>query len=233
MEQSRSTSPSPRVLEGLAKALRLNSFERAHLFRLARPDLQSEPRADVSRSLKEPFGSILQGLAPHPAYAINARWDVVAWNEPAARLLGGFGPPGDPRRNVLVRLFVDPEWRRLFVNWETIARSAVQQFRGTAAGLFGKPEFDRFIGALEKASPDFAACWEHPLVQGPPACRKVLMHPGVGRMSFDYATFRPDSADQDVRFTIYTPADEETACRLRALPSEGGAGARATDVAAE
>jgi transcriptional regulator with XRE-family HTH domain len=220
MEQARRTSPSPRVLAGLAWALRLDPFERSHLFRLARPDLvraDGEVEPVTGGELQGPLAATLRGLAPHPAYAFDARWDVLDWNEPAARVFGEFGPPGDRRRNVLARLFLDADWRRLFVDWERIASSAVRQFRAATAGLLGDPQHERFVQGLRDASPELTASWAEPAIEGPPAWRKVLQHPAAGRMTFDYATFRPDGAADDVRFTIYTSADPSTGRRLRSL----------------
>jgi transcriptional regulator with XRE-family HTH domain len=110
MEQARPTNPSLRVLDGLARALQLDAAEREQLIRLARPDLRPAPPA--SRGLSAPLTTLLHGLAPHPAYATNVRGDVIAWNAPAARLLGDFAAPGCG--NLLRRLFLDPAWRRLF-----------------------------------------------------------------------------------------------------------------------
>src|SRR5690606_11819955 len=39
LEQARPVRVSPRVLDGLSRALRLDAVKRAYLFRLARPDL--------------------------------------------------------------------------------------------------------------------------------------------------------------------------------------------------
>src|SRR5262249_213738 len=145
MEQSRATSPSPRVLDSLAKALQLSPFERAHLFRLARPELGQDSPPVTARPLGEPFAAVLRGLSPHPAYAVNARWDGLAWNEAVARVLGDFGAPGQPHGNVLSRLFLDSNWRALFTDWGTVATSAVQQFRGSTAALWGDEGFENFV----------------------------------------------------------------------------------------
>ena len=36
-------------------------------------------------------------------------------------------------------------------------------------------------------------------------------------MAFNFASFHPDSADEDLRFTIYTPADKDSERRFAAL----------------
>lgn len=215
MEQGRPTNPSIHALDRLARALRLDRIERAHLFNLARQD--NKAAQDLAPSLSSPLDAMLRGLHPHPAYAMDVLWNVVAWNDAAAALLGEFDTSDIVRGNVLARLFLDPEWRRLFIDWEAIARSAVEQYRAATGMLRGDPQLIALVRTLEQASPDFAALWkEHDVVE-PPACRKVVDHPQAGRLAFNYATLRPDSADDRLRFTIYTPSDLETARKFQAL----------------
>jgi transcriptional regulator with XRE-family HTH domain len=218
MEQARPTNPSLRVLDGLARALRLDATERAHLVRLARPDLR--PAATRTAALSAPLDALLHGLAPHPAYAFNARWDVIAWNAPAACLLGAFAPGRD---NVLRRLFLDPGWRSLFAEWDAIARSAVAQFRASTAHLLAEPDLADLVAELQRESPAFAGLWAAQGVEAAPVWMKTLDHPEAGRLRFTYASFQPDSTDEGLRFTIYTPADAQTKQRARALLDQADA----------
>lgn len=209
LEQARPIKASPRAVDGLARALRLDAAERAHLFRLARPDLEPAAAINLVRALPDPLQRALVALAPHPAYAVNAMWDVIGWNAPAARLFGDFGRIPPERRNILHLLFCDTEWARLFSEIQTIRESAVAQFRATTARLVADPGFLRFIEQLGHASPEFLALWRRRDVREPAALHKDLAHPKLGRLSLDYATFRPDGIE-DVRFTLYMPSDART-----------------------
>jgi transcriptional regulator with XRE-family HTH domain len=215
LEQARTVTPSPRAVDGLARALRLDAAERAHLFRLARPDLEPASAINLVRELPAPLQRALAGLSPHPAYAVNAMWDVIGWNAPAVRLFGDFARFPAERRNILWLLFCEPDWGRLFVAIEAIRDSAVAQFRATTARLAADPGFLHFVKALGQASPDFQALWHRRDVREPAALHKDLAHPKLGRLSLDYATFRPDGIE-DVRFTIYMPADARTKKALSA-----------------
>lgn len=215
LEQARAVTPSPRAVDGLARALRLDAAERAHLFRLARPDLEPTSAINLVRELPAPLQRALAALAPHPAYAVNAMWDVIGWNAPAARLFGDFARHPDDRRNILWLLFCDAAWAKLFADIDTIRESAVAQFRAGTVRLAADPGFLRFVEALGHASPDFQAIWRRRDVRAPAPLHKDLAHPKLGRLSLDYATYRPDGIE-DVRFTIYTPADART---RRALTS--------------
>lgn len=217
MEQARPVQPSGHALGGLARALRLDAAERAHLFRLARPDLRPAPAGRSGNGPSPALTAFMHGLAPHPAYLLDERWDVLAWNAPAMRLLGDFGGDGAASRNIMARLFLDPAWRRLFVEWEVIARSVCAQFRRVTASLCADPDFLAFLAMLERESPDFAALWSEHRVEDPPSWRKTLDHPQAGRLRFDFANLHPLGESAGVSLTVYTPADAETAQRFHAL----------------
>jgi transcriptional regulator with XRE-family HTH domain len=210
MEQGRQTNPSLAVLDALASALRLTPVERSHLFRLARPDLERPMGAGGCSDLPEPLSAVLMGLTPRPAYVISALWDVTAWNEAAARLLGGFDTSDSATCNVLYRIFLDPYWRRLLIDWETIARSAVGQFRASSVHLRGDPKAVALVQKLEGSSLEFRVWWRRGRIEEPPTWTKVLDHPRAGRLTFHYATFRLDGAHEHSRLVIYAPADDDT-----------------------
>src|SRR5260221_14522981 len=95
LEQARPIRVSPRVLDGLARALKLDPVRRAYLFRLARPDLQPSPPSMPTATPSAALIELVETLSPHPAYAINSRWDVAAWNSPTGVVFGGFRLRGD------------------------------------------------------------------------------------------------------------------------------------------
>jgi hypothetical protein len=158
----------------------------------------------------------MDGLAPNPAYAVNAVWDVIGWNKPAELVFGDFAAIDGDRRNLLHLIFCDPAWRVLLRDWETISAFAVAQFRESTARLGGDPRFKTLVGVLERDSESFRRHWRRRDVRQPAPQSKVLDHPRTGRLDLDYATFQADS-DREVRLTIYTPATAESAQRMAAL----------------
>jgi transcriptional regulator with XRE-family HTH domain len=216
LEQARPITPSVHVIDNLARALRLDAAERAHLFRLARPELEPVPATQLAKALPDPLQRAIIGLEPHPAYAINMMWDVIGWNQSATKLFGDFGKLAPEQRNIIHLLFCDPAWEKLFIDCQMIRESSVAQFRASTARLGADPGFLRFIEALGHASPEFKMIWRRQDVREPNARRKDLAHPQAGRLSFDYVTLRPDGED-DVRFTIYIPADARSSRKLDAL----------------
>ncbi len=102
LEQGRQARPSAGVLTAIADALRLDIHEREHLFALARdPEDQAcgwEDHTGAPASAGPGLDTLVQGFEPAPAYAISARFDVLASNRSARLLFGDLGPgPGGPR----------------------------------------------------------------------------------------------------------------------------------------
>ena len=216
LEQARPIKPSVRVLGSLARALRLSEVERAHLFQLARPDLEPSPAAQLATAVSPPLQRTMDGLAPNPAYAVNAVWDVIGWNKPAKLLFGDFAAINAEHRNLLHLIFCDPTWKKLLGDRDNIAAFAVAQFRESTARLSGHPRFKELVGMLERDSVSFRTHWRRRDVRQPAPQSKVLNHPHAGRLDLDYATFQADS-DREVRLTIYTPATAESAQKIAAL----------------
>jgi transcriptional regulator with XRE-family HTH domain len=78
LEQSRSPRPSRQVLSALGRALMLTTEERTHLFHLAGETLDEamSPRQDVPEGITH----LLRGLDSTPAFVLDAKYDLLAWN---------------------------------------------------------------------------------------------------------------------------------------------------------
>ncbi|MER9421633.1 helix-turn-helix domain-containing protein [Mesorhizobium sp. M0317] len=88
LEQGREVNASPQVLRSLARVLKLSRSEQAYLYQLARPDLDWRNRLGEQGLPSAPLLSLLDGLAPHPAYVVNRYWQVVACNHRRRCCLG-------------------------------------------------------------------------------------------------------------------------------------------------
>src|SRR5436305_4316727 len=98
LEQGRDVHPSDAVVYAIADALRLDTYERGHLFGLIRPESKRpEGRAPSVSDLTK----LVHGFEPAPAYAISPRFDVLAHNRAAALLLGDLGPGADDPVNMM------------------------------------------------------------------------------------------------------------------------------------
>ncbi len=85
LEQGRDIGVSAAFLDSLARVLKLDAAERRHLFLLAHERPPAEP--GKTWCVVPPLvRRLMHDLAPHPAYILNLRWDVLTCNEPANQL---------------------------------------------------------------------------------------------------------------------------------------------------
>ena len=140
LEQGRDIRPSAQVLDALARTLRLDTGERAHLFHLARVELPL-PAGDYPREAPPELRALVDALVPNPAYLIGPRTDVLAWNIAAARVIGEPQPAPDGRTNLLWWLFAGDEPRG--EQWRDTARNTLARFRAEHARRIGDPTSPR------------------------------------------------------------------------------------------
>src|SRR5262249_46659524 len=129
LEQGRDLTPSPSVLDALARALRLDDVERAHLYSLIRPaapPILARPdagmRARGGMTTTRPGVRLLLDSLPTPAFVIGRRLDILATNRMARAMLADFDARPVRDRNHARWIFLDPATRDLYVDWPVIAR---------------------------------------------------------------------------------------------------------------
>jgi transcriptional regulator with XRE-family HTH domain len=217
LEQGRPINASAQILDAVARTLRLNPAERAHLYRLAgMPEPPAVPAAgEPGRPGLEPdVPGILDHLAPLPACVLSSRYDVLAWNEPYAvlwrRTLAA--PPG--QRNVLWQAFVIPECcSPLARDRDAELADMVATFRAAFGTHLGDPDWADLVSRLSAASQEFAALWAAGDVARPTTRVKVFRHACAGEMALSVTGFDL-SATPEARMVVYTPADAESAKRV-------------------
>jgi transcriptional regulator with XRE-family HTH domain len=155
LEQGRSINVSAQVLSAIARALRLSADERDHMFTLAGlPSPATERDEDV---LTEALRAIVDNLEPLPAHVVTPRYDLLAWNQADARLLGDFGALPPERRNVLWLLFTEPAWRDMYGGWDgETARQTVARFRRSFAAHVDDPSWQGLVDELSERSSEFS-----------------------------------------------------------------------------
>jgi transcriptional regulator with XRE-family HTH domain len=204
MEQGREIRPSADVLEHLADALLLNDSERNHLMTLARPDPSARWSPAFSHDAPDDLRAWIAGL-DQPAYALNGRWDVLAWNEPARAMLADFAAVPDADRNILRMIFLWADWRDLFLDWECLAASSVAQFRAETARFAGHADIEALTSGLAADSPLFARLWNAREVDGPRLKTKRMNHSRLGPLELSYAPLQPRGVAEDISVIVYAP----------------------------
>jgi transcriptional regulator with XRE-family HTH domain len=216
LEQGLPINVSGEVLDSIARALRLSSEERQHLYLLAGQPLALAPTADLEERVSDLVLRVLTVLDPAPAYVRGRRWDALAWNR-AADALFDFSAARGPARNVVWRLFCDPLYRARFGDMSCTTRRSVAQFRAIAAKYPQDTSFVELIDELRARSSEFRQLWAEHDVLGPSEGLKRLVHPTLGELTLDHTTFALPG-DGDMRMVVYTAAPgSETESKLASL----------------
>lgn len=218
LEQGRDITVSEQVLESLARILQLESEERRHLFVLARGMV---PVADERSEIISPppgLQAVLDALGRNPAYLVDHRFNLVAWNESACSVFGDFSLLSERERNRIWYMFVHPLSRQLFVDWEQAAYHAVMNFRAAYDQYIGDAWFEHFLTDLQQESPEFRTLWAQHNVEV--ACsfyqEKELNHPQVGRL-FLSSTVLIVPVDPPLQMVTFTPCSQETVTKLETV----------------
>jgi len=211
LEQGRDINVSEQVLEAIAGTLRLDPYERSHLFTLAgapEPTWEKECRAIPSG-----VHTMLAKLDPLPAMVANARTDILAYNQAYDFLMDVTSLPVE-ERNATLQMFTNRAWRERLLDWEERADQMVGQLRGAMAEHIGEPAWKSLIKRVRRESPEFDERWQRHEVRPMRNLTKRFRHREAGVLNFDY-TYLWLGRRSELRMTTYTPADEETATKLR------------------
>ncbi|MFC4112512.1 helix-turn-helix transcriptional regulator [Nonomuraea zeae] len=204
LEQARGPRPSRQVLSAIARALQLSDDERSHLHYLTGepPGPPPGPPQDVRAGVLH----LLDRLDDTPAFVVDAKYDVLAWNPLAAALLTDFSALPPDERNFIWRFFTDPAAKDRHDpegSW-SFARESVADLRAASARYPDDPGIRRLVERLLAASAEFAELWAGHDVTVRRSARKRLKHPSVGWLELDCETLHVPEGDQTV--VLYTAA---------------------------
>lgn len=205
LEQGRDIHVSVQVLESLARALRLDASERDHVFLLA---LRQPPPVETfsSPTISPTVQRFLDSLGTTPGCAADARLNIVAWNAAHCAVFGDPASVNERERNLTWRLFTSPFSRLANDEWEELVRVYLAQFRAGYARFINDPWWAEQIAALSELSPEFRILWARHDVLNVSEGHKVMQHPLVGAVAFDYLWLQTVDS-RDLRLLIHTPCD--------------------------
>lgn len=221
LEQGRGgVHPSDSVLAALARALRLDEAEHAHLRRLTRaPSAQAPLRRPRTQRVRPEVQRLLDGMADLPAFVLGRRMDVLAWNHLATRLHVDFAALPRRMRNMPRLVFLDDASRQLYPDWEHVARETVAFLRFEASAHPDDPELHALVGELSTKSQEFTRSWARHDVREKSHGAKRYHHPLVGDLELHYETLALPADDRQtlVTYSAAPGSPSETALRLLAL----------------
>ncbi|MEV0904587.1 helix-turn-helix transcriptional regulator [Streptomyces hokutonensis] len=217
LEQGRDINVSEQVLAAIAGTLRLDPYERVHLYTLAG---HPEPPMDRdSRAVPGAMAVMMRQLEPIPAAVINARFDLLAYNRTYERMVGGLEHLPFEDRNQLLLVFTSPRWRTATVDWEDSAARLAGRFRAGMAAHAAEPGWKNLVTRLRRESPDFERLWDQHDVRAPENFTKRYLHPEVGLLTLDYTQLWFGERSE-IKLTTYTPVDEGTWAGVRLLQQD-------------
>ncbi|MCC5480554.1 helix-turn-helix transcriptional regulator [Streptomyces barringtoniae] len=196
------------ILDALARALRLDDVERAHLAALVRAanNPHRVPDRDGGISHVRPsLQQILDAMTGAAAFVRNAHLDILATNALARALYTEALDSDEQPPNLARFVFRDPRARRFYRNWEGIAHDAVGSLRTEAARNPADTDLADLIDELATCSDEFAQRWDDHDVEYYRSGQQRFHHPDVGDLDLDYDALEVP-ADPGLTIVTYTLA---------------------------
>jgi transcriptional regulator with XRE-family HTH domain len=220
VEQGR-VLPSNALLDHLADALGCDPSERLHLQNLADRARGRQAPASVDAEVRPTLLQLLAALEPTPAVILGRRCEVLAWNRAGAALDQVVARKPPDERNVARRIILDPTARELYPEWEALAQEVAHVLRLNTARFSDDKLLAELVDELLRESSEFRRYWEGRGVFEKSAGVKVLDHPRVGRLEFDYESFEITPLTGQTLIVYTAPPASATADALEDLAEVG------------
>jgi transcriptional regulator with XRE-family HTH domain len=218
LEQGRGPSPSRQVLWSLSRALMLTADEREYLFRTAghNPPTVAGPSREVLPAIRH----LLDGLVLTPAYVVDAKYDLLAWNQLATRFIGDVARHPESDRNMIRWTFrAERDWSD--DGFRAFARATVADLRAAYGRYPGDRGIQELVTELLGVSPVFAQMWASHEVEVRRGHRKRVTHPEAGPLEFECQVLHISDSDQ--RLIVYcADPGSPTEAAFRRLAAEDG-----------
>jgi len=226
LEQGRGPSVSDAVLDSIARVLQLDATEQAYLRTVARPPKKERDgrRRNARPGIRAGVQRLLDSMDRTPAFVLGPAMEALAWNDLGDALHGFSRLPPD-RRNIVRHLFLEPEGRDLYPDWNAVAAQCVATLRLSAGTHADHRELRDLVGELSLKSEDFRRLWADHQVRACMYGTKRVRHPVAGLLTLPYESLTlPETPEQTL--VVYTPEPgSETAERLALLGSWAGTSA--------
>jgi len=234
-ERGNALGLSGEILDGIARALRLDDAERRHLDDLVQAATDgARPSRRRAAAHEQRVGSgvlrLLDAMTGVPALVQNGRMDVVAINALGRALFAGLDArPGRPA-NFARFLFLDARARDFYRDWDDSARQIVSLLRAESGRSPRDAHLAELIAELRGHSDEFAGLWLEHDVDEHGTGAKRLRHPDVGDLDLGYEAMQL-SGDPGLLFLAWTAepgSASQDALRLLGSLSASGEPARRT-----
>ncbi|MEV6313053.1 helix-turn-helix transcriptional regulator [Streptomyces sp. NPDC051840] len=209
LERGSLAGVSPAVLEAVARALRLDDAERAHLLHLAQAadgsDSLSRPRRRRTARQWTPHPSLqwtLDAITAGPAFVRNGRMDILAVNPLARAFYHDVYATPHNQENLARFTFLDASARRFYPDWELAADVTVAILRTEAGRNPHDKDLHDLVGELSTRDDDFRTRWGAHNVRHHGTGTKRFRHSAVGELTLAYEGLEM-AAEPGLTLTIY------------------------------
>ncbi|MFI5680215.1 helix-turn-helix transcriptional regulator [Streptomyces cellulosae] len=209
LERGNLAGVSRAVLEAIARALRLDDAERAHLLHLAQAQSGSDTlarprrRSGRQRTLHKSLQWTLDAVTAGPAFVVNGRLDVLAANQLARAFFADMYDSDTQPPNLARHQFLDTAARRFYPDWDRAAGMTVDLLRTEAGSNPHDKDLHDLIGELSTRSDAFRTRWGAHDVTHHGTGSKRFHHPVVGDLTLSWESLVM-AAEPGLSLIIYT-----------------------------
>ncbi len=214
LEQGKNISVSTQVINGIAQALKLNEYEKRHLLALA--GLPIPPSVQSTHSLPVKFQLALDKFDPYPAYIINNRWDVIAWNKSVAQLYTDLSNLPLEERKLLSLMITNQEVKHHLGEWEKEARSLLARFRASTVYAVNETWFINLTNRLKSISTVFHAYWNMYDLQDTQSDPKIVLYSNQKQIIFSSLTLQVQG-QEGLQMILQLPFTQQSVKTLYSL----------------
>ncbi|GAA3954799.1 helix-turn-helix transcriptional regulator [Actinoplanes auranticolor] len=189
LERGNLAGASDGVLDAIARALRLDDTETAHLHHLARAAGRpaARPRREKAPEIRPAIRRMLDSMTGVPAFLRNHRFDILAGNALGLALYAPMVTASPARPvNSMRFMFLDPHAQAFYAQWPQVARSAVAALRTAAARHPDDRQLMNLIGELSMRSEPFRGWWAAQDVYVHRHGTKRYSHPAIGELELAF-----------------------------------------------
>ncbi|MER5775746.1 helix-turn-helix transcriptional regulator [Streptomyces sp. NPDC002039] len=219
LEQGHGQNVSAEVLDAIARALRLDDTESAHLTHLASPRTLKRRQSRRPQQVRPELRTLLDAMEGVPAYLVGRRQDVIGWNRLAVAVFGDFGALPVGERNLVRLVFLDGATAELYADWECRACEVVSNLRMYAGQHPEDEQLSALVGELSVKNEEFRRLWAAHTVADKTHGVKRLRHPVVGEMDLHFETLTLRDDPEQSLVTFHATPGSPSADALRLLSS--------------
>lgn len=191
LERGNATGVSEAVLDGIARALRLDDAELNHLHDLVRAanhgavPSRRRPRSRA-QTVRPGMQQLLDAMQGVPAVVQNGRLDVIGINALGRALFAAMFEDHRTPANFARYLFLDPGAPRFYRHWDDSAEQIVALLRSEAGRSPRDRDLSDLVGELATGSDPFRTLWASHDVREHRTGTKAVTHPVVGDLDLSF-----------------------------------------------